>query len=316
MPTYKDFKLPDLGEGLTEGEILHWLVAVGDTVTLNQPIVEVETAKAAVEIPSPYAGVVTTLHHAGGDTVDVGSPIISFDIDPDGDAAATGGGERAGDPGRRHGAVGAGHGRLTGAEGRDRGEDRGPGRQRAEDGQADPAGAGRADGTEAPVVTQAERPQPARVSAAAVGAERLAGRRCMSWPSRRSASSPATSASTCASSAAADRTAPSPALTSRPRQAAGAPELARSHLAAGPDFDPATREQRIPIKGVRKATAAAMVQSAFTAPHVTEFVTVDVTQTMELVAAAARPTRTSPASRSRRCCWSRARCCSRYAATR
>jgi 2-oxoisovalerate dehydrogenase E2 component (dihydrolipoyl transacylase) len=66
MPTYKDFLLPDLGEGLTEGEILTWLVAPGDEVTLNQPIVEVETAKAAVEIPSPYAGVVRTLHHETG----------------------------------------------------------------------------------------------------------------------------------------------------------------------------------------------------------------------------------------------------------
>src|SRR4051794_36841304 len=84
MPTFKDFRLPDLGEGLTEGEILKWLVQPGDTVTLNQPIVEVETAKAAVEIPSPYAGVVTTLHHGEGDTVDVGSPIITFDTDPSG----------------------------------------------------------------------------------------------------------------------------------------------------------------------------------------------------------------------------------------
>src|SRR5947199_5856985 len=86
MPSYKDFKLPDLGEGLTEGEILKWLVQPGDVVTLNQPIVEVETAKAAVEIPSPYAGVVSQLHHDEGETVDVGSPIITFDVDPSGAA--------------------------------------------------------------------------------------------------------------------------------------------------------------------------------------------------------------------------------------
>jgi pyruvate dehydrogenase E2 component (dihydrolipoamide acetyltransferase) len=78
----KQFKLPDLGEGLTEGEILQWSVAVGDTVKLNQIIVEVETAKAAVEVPSPYAGVVTAIHHEAGTTVDVGSPIITFDTDP------------------------------------------------------------------------------------------------------------------------------------------------------------------------------------------------------------------------------------------
>src|SRR5436305_7668941 len=88
MAALRQFKLPDLGEGLTEGEILKWLVQPGDTVTLNQPIVEVETAKAAVEIPSPYAGLVTKLHHSAGETVDVGSPIISFDIDPSGEAVA------------------------------------------------------------------------------------------------------------------------------------------------------------------------------------------------------------------------------------
>ncbi|MCW2816889.1 MAG: putative dihydrolipoamide acyltransferase component, partial [Nocardioides sp.] len=82
MSRLKAFTLPDLGEGLTEGEILQWLVEVGDTVTLNQPIVEVETAKAAVEVPSPYAGVVTQIHHRAGETVDVGAPIITFDTDP------------------------------------------------------------------------------------------------------------------------------------------------------------------------------------------------------------------------------------------
>ena len=90
MPTFRDFKLPDLGEGLTEGEILKWFVEPGDEVKLNQPIVEVETAKAAVEIPSPYAGVVTSLHHGEGETVDVGSPIITFDVDPSGTATDDG----------------------------------------------------------------------------------------------------------------------------------------------------------------------------------------------------------------------------------
>ena len=66
MSRVKQFKLPDLGEGLTEGEILQWMVAVGEQITLNQPIVEVETAKAAVEVPSPFAGVVTEIHHAAG----------------------------------------------------------------------------------------------------------------------------------------------------------------------------------------------------------------------------------------------------------
>ncbi|MCW2499379.1 MAG: hypothetical protein JWN87_1055, partial [Frankiales bacterium] len=82
MSRVKDFKLPDLGEGLTEGEILRWLVQPGEAIALNQPIVEVETAKAAVEVPSPYAGVVTRIHHEAGSTVDVGAVIISVDTDP------------------------------------------------------------------------------------------------------------------------------------------------------------------------------------------------------------------------------------------
>src|SRR5688572_13646832 len=73
------FPLPDLGEGLTEGEILKWLVAEGDVIELNQPIVEVETAKAAVEIPAKWAGTVVKIFVPEGTVVEVGSPIISID---------------------------------------------------------------------------------------------------------------------------------------------------------------------------------------------------------------------------------------------
>src|SRR3954469_1283535 len=79
----REFKLPDVGEGLTEGEILQWLVAVGDTVTVNQPLCEGETAKAAVELPSPYAGTVAELKFEAGTTVDVGTPIITIDVGGD-----------------------------------------------------------------------------------------------------------------------------------------------------------------------------------------------------------------------------------------
>ena len=75
----REFKLPDLGEGLTDGEVVRWLVHEGDTITLNQPIVEVETAKAVVEIPAPYAGRVTKLHAAEGESLDVGAPLLSVD---------------------------------------------------------------------------------------------------------------------------------------------------------------------------------------------------------------------------------------------
>jgi 2-oxoisovalerate dehydrogenase E2 component (dihydrolipoyl transacylase) len=88
MPDLRQFKLPDVGEGLTEGEILSWLVAVGDTVTVNQPLCEVETAKAAVELPSPFAGTVTELLYEPGTTVDVGAPIITIDLGGEGAPAA------------------------------------------------------------------------------------------------------------------------------------------------------------------------------------------------------------------------------------
>lgn len=77
----REFRLPDLGEGLEEAEVVRWLVAVGDTVALNQPLVEVDTAKALVEISSPHAGKVVTLHAAETETVKVGSPLVSFDVE-------------------------------------------------------------------------------------------------------------------------------------------------------------------------------------------------------------------------------------------
>jgi 2-oxoisovalerate dehydrogenase E2 component (dihydrolipoyl transacylase) len=75
------FTMPDLGEGLEEGRIVEWLVAAGDKVALNQPLVEVETAKAAVEIPSPFAGRVATLHGEEGNDVPVGEPLVTFEVE-------------------------------------------------------------------------------------------------------------------------------------------------------------------------------------------------------------------------------------------
>ena len=83
-----DFRLPDLGEGLTEAQVISWLVAVGDVVTVDQPVAEVETAKAAVEVPVPFAGVVTALHAEAGQSVAVGTPLISIGA---GDSAAESG---------------------------------------------------------------------------------------------------------------------------------------------------------------------------------------------------------------------------------
>ncbi|MDN6401237.1 MAG: 2-oxo acid dehydrogenase subunit E2, partial [Brachybacterium sp.] len=73
-----DFTLPDLGEGLTEATIVTWNVAVGDEVTRNQAIAEVETAKSLVELPSPRAGMISALYATEGETLAVGSPLIGF----------------------------------------------------------------------------------------------------------------------------------------------------------------------------------------------------------------------------------------------
>ncbi|MCK9871898.1 2-oxo acid dehydrogenase subunit E2, partial [Nocardiopsis dassonvillei] len=85
--TTQTFDLPDLGEGLTEAEVVRWLVAVGDTVALDQPIVEVETAKSIVEVPSPFAGTVSELHGEEGRVMEVGRPLISV---TDGSGAGAG----------------------------------------------------------------------------------------------------------------------------------------------------------------------------------------------------------------------------------
>jgi 2-oxoisovalerate dehydrogenase E2 component (dihydrolipoyl transacylase) len=92
----KDFKLPDLGEGLEEGEIVEWLVSVGDTIELNQEVASVETAKAVVEVPSPYAGTVVELIGDPGETIEVGSVFVRIDVDVAGGAVA-GGGDDEGD---------------------------------------------------------------------------------------------------------------------------------------------------------------------------------------------------------------------------
>ena len=220
--TVKTFLLPDLGEGLTEAELLSWSVSVGDTVTLNQIIAEVETAKAMVELPSPYAGTVVALHATAGSTVDVGKPLIDFAVTDN-----SAGGERV--------PVLVGYGVAEEATTRRRGRSR-PNHHAAE--------------------PPAERPlaaPPVRFAARRHGIDLGA------------------------------------VTATGTRGEVTRADLER-HLtsAAGPDATvtaavPEARELRTPIKGVRKHTADAMVRSAFTAPHVTVFVDVDVTPTVELI---------------------------------
>jgi pyruvate dehydrogenase E2 component (dihydrolipoamide acetyltransferase) len=280
MPTYKDFRLPDLGEGLTEGEILTWLVALGDEVKLNQPIVEVETAKAAVEIPSPYAGTVTALHHEAGATVDVGSPIITFDVDPGGEIPTTQGDDLV--P-REPGLVGSpapkaeteekitvlvGSGPKTGKLTR----------------RARKPAAGTEIELEAPAPEREQPRQPARVSAAAVAAKAEQVSATLDTADIHVLAKPPVRK--LARDLGVDLrriTGTGPNGTVSRTDVEAAAETSGSATPASRPLAAAAEDQRIPVKGVRKATAAAMVASAFTAPHVTEFVTVDVTPTMDLV---------------------------------
>jgi pyruvate dehydrogenase E2 component (dihydrolipoamide acetyltransferase) len=85
----KSFPLPDLGEGLIDATILEWLVKPGDRIERNDPLVEVETTKSALELPSPMSGVVKTLHGESGDVVQVGSPLVTFET-PDAEAGIVG----------------------------------------------------------------------------------------------------------------------------------------------------------------------------------------------------------------------------------
>ncbi|QKW16934.1 dihydrolipoamide acetyltransferase family protein [Verrucosispora sp. NA02020] len=294
MSRIKEFNLPDLGEGLTEGEILGWLVKVGDTIELNQPIVEVETAKAAVEIPAKWAGQVHAIFHPEGTTVEVGAPIIAIDTDPGaGPIASSTTGAPADDlptpsaaslaavevapaegavepgliggpaPGGRT-AVLVGYGpRTTTAKRRPR------------------KGVVPAQATVAPVAPAPVTPVAAPVAPAPTvnGNGRLAGAVLAKPPVRKLAKDLGVDLATLTGSG------PSGSITREDVQRAAAPAAAEPLTVSAPGTAAASfgadREQRIPVKGVRKLTAENMSRSAFTAPHVTEFLTVDVTRAMK-----------------------------------
>jgi 2-oxoisovalerate dehydrogenase E2 component (dihydrolipoyl transacylase) len=260
-----DFRLPDLGEGLPEAELVQWLVAEGDTVTLNQTIAEVETAKAIVELPSPYAGVVSALHAAAGDVVEVGSVLISFDIAGDGPAAPEApptevSTEKPSEDTAQPNLVGYGA------------APRGSGRpqRRTRSGVRPPTGVDTAVleaaphdviHTHEPIETLRERPRstpPVRKLAKELGVDL----------------------------ALVEATGPTGLITRADVEsyAARIEVLDRPAAAAPTRPDASDRTTRIPVRGVRKHTADAMVRSAFTAPHVTTFLTVDVTATSELIA--------------------------------
>ena len=279
----KEFRLPDLGEGLTESEIVSWKVGVGDTVTLNQVIAEVETAKAVVELPSPYAGVVTALLEQPGTVVEVGKPIVSFEIQND---APDGGVPAAGVPAGA-GAGGAGEAAAAKREPNLVGygavlEDSGRPTRRART-FAPPAAA-----PVQPAQVQPAAPAETKPVAAPVETPEAAGP--VSRPAERPRSTPPVR------KLAKDLGVDLEAVTGTGERGlitredvlnfvgGGEPPAGARELAAVQAVAPGVRETRTPIKGVRKFTAAAMVASAFTAPHATEFLTIDVTPTMDLLA--------------------------------
>jgi len=327
-----EFLLPDVGEGLTEAEIVAWKVKVGDTIEINDVIVEIETAKSLVELPSPYEGTVLALLVAEGETVPVGTPIIS--IGAEGEAApvaptstpaeqtesdpylgmAQKAGEKAGaaqvDPADIDLSNPAASGSMEGASlvGRIKAE-RGPMR-RARRGSASPstdAGAQTqlqvqgafspggaqsqdvlpADESPVPAVDQRPGPAPAPAEALVPSAAQVEPsdvRALAKPPVRKLAKDLGVDLSVLTGSG------PSGSITRDDVQAAanGSGSAAASSVSApagAPSSDaPRERETREPIKGVRKMMAAAMSQSAFTSPHVTEWITVDVTAAMQLVA--------------------------------
>ncbi len=285
-----DYLLPDVGEGLTEAEIVSWRVKEGDTIEINDIVVEIETAKSLVELPSPYAGVVTALLVPEGETVPVGTPIIS--IGAAGEApkpapqaaspapadlsemdlsnpAATGGGEGESLVGRNK----ADRGPLR----RARKASASPSTEAAVATQMQVQGAFTPGGEMSQDVVEADEPAvPARSAASPeVESEAPTARALAKPPVRKLAKDLGVDLTALTGSG------PKGSITRDDVQSAtpGADQVSTGPTAGGPGV----RERREPIKGVRKMMGQAMVDSAFSAPHVTEWVTVDVTRTMEFV---------------------------------
>jgi 2-oxoisovalerate dehydrogenase E2 component (dihydrolipoyl transacylase) len=288
MTELKEFRLPDVGEGLTEADIVAWHVKPGDTVETNQIIVEIETAKAVVELPSPWDGTVARLLAEEGQTVDVGTPIIAVDVASSGPGAAVpeqpavaqeqaDEAERsvppAAAPPERQ-AVLVGYGVKASATTR-RARKTPP---------AVAAAAGRPETAEVPAVAHVPaEPVPVPVP----GEHPVATIRTLAKPPVRKLAkdlgiSLAGLAGTGRGGSITRDDVQRAAGHTRDRSAENLGERTASLVPVPSGFSPGG-EERIPVRGVRKHMAAAMVSSAFTAPHVTEFLQVDVTETMAAV---------------------------------
>lgn len=252
-----DFRLPDLGEGLVEAEIVQWHVAAGDVVTLNQTIAEVETAKAVVELPSPFAGTVASLRHAEGDVVPVGEVLISFEV-----AGSEAGAAPKVEEKREPNLVGYGAAPRSSARPQRRSR----------------VGAG---GDAVDLAVREAAPHDAIAPSAP---EREPRERPRSTPPVRKLARDLGVDLDLVAATGVD------GIITRDDVEAYASRTAPAELDVPRAPAPATRpagaedDVRIPIRGVRKHTADAMVRSAFTAPHAATFLTVDVTASVAFVA--------------------------------
>ncbi|TYL49703.1 2-oxo acid dehydrogenase subunit E2 [Nocardioides sp. BGMRC 2183] len=265
-----EFKLPDVGEGLTEAEIVVWRVAVGDTVAVNDIVVEIETAKSIVELPSPYAGEVTALLVPEGEMVEVGTPIITIGeaVEKVVEPVAPSVPERPTVPVAPATPIDTnvppeGNPTLVGYGPKQRDLKRRPRGNAATPVASEPA----------PAPSEAAASEPA---ASEQGAVRVLAKP----PVRKLAKDLGVDLATLTP------TGPNGTISRSDVERAGTtPAAPPSAPSVGtPMTDaPQAGETREPIKGVRKQMAAAMVSSAFTAPHVTEWVTVDAGATVEFV---------------------------------
>ena len=305
MPEYK---LPDVGEGLTEAEIVTWKVKVGDVVKVNDIVVEIETAKSLVELPSPYAGTVQALHVPEGETVPVGTPIVSIgeeaaaapstESDPylamaekagakeaaaAGQAAELDLSNPASGGGENQTLVGYGP-RASSAQRRPRRGVASPSSEAGASAQLQLQGAFAPGGAESSEVVEGDEPAVPAAPAARSG-QQAPARALAKPPVRKLARDLGIDLRSLTPSG------PDGTVTREDVQAAaaaGAASPAPSGKDVGAPGQPASkppqaREWREPVKGVRKMMAQAMVDSAFSAPHVTEWLTLDVTRTMKLV---------------------------------
>ena len=251
------FDLPDVGEGLTEAEIVSWKVKVGDTVSVNQIIVEIETAKSLVELPCPFAGTVSELLANEGDTVNVGSHIIAVAVTQLSSAVTS----------SLHEAVTEAIAQVQDSSVEEKPQPNLVGYGVSGD-SATRSRRRRADAS-TPVVVEAP------VATNLIAVVPPAGTVLAKPPVRKLAKDMDVDLSNISGTGASGEITREDVLAA----AKGSPALVTSSI---PIFT-GDREERIPVKGVRKAVAAAMVQSAFTAPHVSLFTDVDATRTMEYV---------------------------------